>query len=246
MKLKQRIQDLKAGRINPHETGQPRRTAVTSDQDVLEIDSGKQEKLKTALAETIIIVSGLPRSGTSMMMQILVAGGIKPLMDDKRPADIHNEKGYYEDIRARAINRDASWLPEAKGKAVKIVAQLLSRLPASRENNYGVIFMLRDLDEVVASQRDMLAAQGKQGAKMREGLLQQTFANQLRRIKKLLAIRKIPTIYISHHDCIENPAAEAARINAFLGGSLDEAAMAAGVDSKLYRHGVNRGSLNRK
>jgi tetratricopeptide (TPR) repeat protein len=233
---RQRIRALKTSRLKPDDTETPKRTAFTSDQDVLELDSGIQEKLVTPLAETITIVSGLPRSGTSMMMQILAAGGIPPLMDDKRPADTHNEKGYYEDTRAKAVHLDTSWLLDTRGKAVKIVAQLLSKLPIGSKYNYGVIFMVRDLDEVVASQRDMLASQSKSGAGMPDTLLQHTFITQLKQTKKFLAIRRIPTLYVRYKDCIQNPTEEAARINAFLGRSLDKAAMAAVVDAGLYRH----------
>ena len=134
------------------------------------------------------------------------------------------------------MKRDTSWLHESRGKAVKIVAQLLSNLPAGKNKHYGIIFMVRDLNEVVASQRDMLSAQGRKGARMPDDILQNTFINQLQRAKKLLAIRKIPTLYVRYSDCIQNPASEAARINAFFGGSLDEATMAASVDPRLYRH----------
>ncbi len=230
-----RIRDMKSGKVNPADALGPKRAAATSDQDILEI--GKEsEKPVVPLAEIITIVSGLPRSGTSMMMQMLEAGGVSPLMDSHRPTDSNNKRGYYEDERAKGIRRDVSWLPEARGKAVKIVAQLLSRLPAVKENHYGIIFMLRELDEVLASQGDMLSDQGRKGAGMSELLLKNTFIRQLRRIRKLLAIRKVPTLYILYRDCIRDPATEAARVNAFLGGSLDEAAMAAAVDSKLYRH----------
>jgi hypothetical protein len=99
-----------------------------------------------------------------------------------------------------------------------------------------VVFMMRDLNEVVASQRDMLAAQGKESARMPDTLLKHTYITQVQRIRKLLAIRKIPVLYVEHRDCIRDPAAVAARLNAFLGGSLDEAAMAGVVAPRLYRH----------
>ncbi len=233
---RQRIRDLRSGKTKPGSASCPKRTVLTSDQDVLEIDSGSLDKITAPVAETIAIVSGLPRSGTSMMMQVLSAGGIKALMDEHRPADTHNVRGYFEDARAKAIKSDKSWLHEARGKAVKIVAQLLSELPADKKNHYGIIFMVRDLNEVVASQRDMLSAQGKKGSRMPDDVLQNTYINQLQRARKLLAIRKIPTLYVRYTDCINDPAAEASRINAFFGGSLDEAAMAASVDPKLYRH----------
>ena len=233
---RQRNKDITSGRITPQAAPAARRTAITSDRYALEQDPELPKQITAPLAETITIVSGLPRSGTSMMMQMLNAGGVAPLVDDHRPADADNEKGYFEDIRARGLHRDASWLPEARGKAVKIVAQLLGNLPADPANHYGIIFMLRDLNEVVASQRDMLAAQGKESARMPDTLLKHTYITQMQQIRKILAIRKIPVLYVEHRDCIREPAAVAARISAFLGGGLDEAAMVGAVAPQLYRH----------
>ncbi|MGI9427331.1 MAG: hypothetical protein ACR2NM_01650, partial [Bythopirellula sp.] len=110
-------------------------------------------------SEIVNIVSGLPRTGTSMMMQMLVAGGISPLTDGNREADASNPKGYYEYDKATQLRSDSAWLGEAKGKVVKIVAQLLTELPAEIDGKpayYRVVFMDRDLDEVLASQHTML------------------------------------------------------------------------------------------
>ena len=96
--------------------------------------------------------------------------------------------------------------------------------------------MERDLSEVLASQRDMLAAQGKGMARIPEGLLKHTYLTQVTRVKKLLAIRKIPTLYVRHRECLQEPAVVAARLNAFLGGGCNEAAMAGAVAPRLYRH----------
>ena len=231
-----RLADVSSGAITPDAAPLTRRTAVISGQKALELDPELPRRITSPLADTITIVSGLPRSGTSMMMQMLTASGVLPLTDDNRPPDDHNEKGYFEDQRAMALRKDASWLPEARGRVVKIVAQLLPDLPAGEGLSYGVLFMERDLDEVIASQRDMLAAQGKEAARIPEALLKHTYLTQLERVKKLLAIRKIPTLYIRHKDCIQEPTIIAARINAFLGGGLDEAAMTGAVTPRLYRH----------
>jgi hypothetical protein len=211
-------------------------TAVTSEQKILEMDPALPKRVAASLSETITIVSGLPRSGTSMMMQMLAGGGLSPLADGNRAADPHNEKGYFEDSRAGRLRRDAGWLPEAQGKAVKIVAQLLSALPADNGLNYGIIFMTRELDEVLASQKEMLADRGASGARMPEPLLKHTFITQLERIRRFLAIRRIPTLYVDHGECIRDPAAVAARVNIFLGGGLNEKGMAEAVDPRLYRH----------
>ena len=102
----------------------------------------------------IVVVSGLPRSGTSLMMQMLQAGGMPLLTDGRRAADGDNPKGYCEFEPAKRLKDDASWLGAAEGRAVKLVSALLFDLPPERR--YRVIFMTRDLDEVLASQRDLL------------------------------------------------------------------------------------------
>jgi len=109
--------------------------------------------------DTILIVSGLPRSGTSMMMKMLEAGGMAVLTDNIRTADQDNPRGYYEFERVKQIEHDTAWLPEAQGKAVKMIAGLLKHLPA--DYVYKIIFMQRDMDEVLASQRQMLVRRGK-------------------------------------------------------------------------------------
>lgn len=188
------------------------------------------------IVKTVTVVSGLPRSGTSMMMQMLSAGGLEPLTDGARPPDQSNEKGYYEYARAKSLRRDSSWVSLARGKAVKIIAQLLPALPTGEDCEYRVVFMERDLGEVVASQRDMIAAEGTNGARLSDVALQGVFDRQLQAIGRLLAARRTPILYISHRDCLCDPAGTAARVNAFLGGSLDERAMATVVEPTLYRH----------
>src|SRR5947209_18564630 len=110
----------------------------------------------------IVIVSGLPRSGTSLMMQMLEAGGLEVVTDGIRAADTDNPRGYYEFERVKKIKTDAAWLPGARGKAVKMVSQLLYDLPAGEA--YRILFMDRDLDEVLASQEKMLARLGRSAA----------------------------------------------------------------------------------
>lgn len=237
---KQQTRDMQAGKIKPQEPSYPQRTAITSDVDALAYGEDIPARINTQPDQTIAIVSGLPRSGTSMMMQMLAVGGFTPLADDNRPADAHNQRGYYEDARAKRLAADTSWLSEAKGKAVKIVAQLLRHLPPDKKDNYAVIFMERSIDEVLASQQDMLADQKKRGARLPDSVLRHTYLTQVRQVKRLLSFRRIPTLNILYQDCIEDPAAAAARINNFLGGGLDEAAMARAVDPALYRHKQNK------
>ena len=114
------------------------------------------------MSDEIIVVSGLPRSGTSLMMQLLAAGGIPIVTDNIRAADADNPRGYCEFERVKTIKTDASWLPEIHGKAVKMVSQLLYDLPTTER--YKIIFMERDLDEVLASQEKMLTRLGRPAA----------------------------------------------------------------------------------
>lgn len=181
----------------------------------------------------VIVVSGLPRSGTSMMMQMLDAGGHPVLADDERRADGDNPRGYLEYEPVKALRADASWLPRARGRAVKIIAQLLPALPPDLP--YRVVFMERDLNEVLASQQKMLERQGQKGPQPDDAVLARLFKQSLAQVRQLLEQRRIPTLYVGHRETIENPPGVAARVNAFLGGDLDQKAMATAVDGGLYR-----------
>ena len=167
-------------------------------------------------------------------MQMLQAGGLGVLVDGQRPADADNPRGFFEFAAAKGLRQDASWLPQAKGKAVKIVAQLLPFLVP--QLSYRIILLDRDLDEVLASQGTMLQRQGKTGADLSEGRLREVFARQVAQARQLLAARRIPVLTVRYRDCIERPLEVAAAVNVFLGGGLDEPAMAAAVDPRLYRH----------
>src|SRR3954447_18868200 len=118
------------------------------------------------MAPEITIVSGLPRSGTSLMMQMLDGGGVEVVTDHVRTADTDNPRGYYEYEQVKAIKRDTSWLPATRGKAFKMVSQLLYDLPPAE--TYRIIFMERDLDEVLRSQEKMLTRLGRTPAPREE------------------------------------------------------------------------------
>jgi hypothetical protein len=183
--------------------------------------------------DEIIIVSGLPRSGTSLMMQMLDKGGIPVVTDHVRTADADNPRGYYELERVKAIKRDASWLPELRGKAVKMISQLLYELPAN--HRYRVIFMERNLDEVIPSQEKMLARLGKPATP--RDVIERHFTQHLDRLREWLAgQRYIDVLYIRYDDVIERPEEQAGRVAAFLGGRADPARMVEAVDSSLYRN----------
>ncbi len=183
---------------------------------------------------TITVVSGLPRSGTSMMMQMLAAAGIPPYTDGRRGADEDNPRGYFEHDQAARLHRDSSWLPAARGKAVKIVAHLLPYLPAGEQ--YRIVFMRRDLKAVVASQRAMLQRLGRAGAAMTDAALERVYTRQLVEVQRWL--RRTPeaqAIMIGYDAALEDPAAAAARLQNFLGEPFDAAAAAAAIDPALRR-----------
>jgi hypothetical protein len=182
----------------------------------------------------ITIVSGLPRSGTSLMMQFLQAGGLPLLTDGRRAADESNPRGYFEHEAVKQGRNDLSWLEQAGGKAVKVIHLLLLHLPA--QHNYRVIFMVRNLDEVIASQRAMLKQQGRPAATLADAALAGVFAKQLATVRQWLAAQpNFRVLYVNHRDVIAQPAAAAAQINLFLGGNLSVASMVAAVNPELYR-----------
>jgi hypothetical protein len=183
----------------------------------------------------IVVVSGLPRSGTSMMMQMLSAGGLETLTDELRPADESNPQGYYELewVKGLEEGEDVDWLKEARGKAVKIIAFLLRYLP--EDFNYKVIFMHRELDEVLASQARMLALRGETSdtddTRMRE-----LFERHLVGTRQMLDARPcVEVLDLSFNEIQVDAARHAGRANRFLGGRLDEVCMAAVVNPQLYR-----------
>ena len=181
----------------------------------------------------VTIVSGLPRSGTSMMMQMLEAGGLPVLTDGNRQSDEDNPKGYFEFEPVKRLAKEKEWLDDAVGKSVKIVAQLLRYLPAGYD--YRVILMDRDLDEVLLSQSKMLERQDREKTHRSVETLRRVFSQQLEHVNRMLSSRQIPTLRVNHRQAVEKPAETAQQLQDFLDVNLDEAAMAAIVDPKLYR-----------
>jgi hypothetical protein len=185
--------------------------------------------------ESIIIVSGLPRSGTSMMMKMLEAGGLPPLTDEIREADADNPKGYYEFERVKRLNKgDTAWLPEAKGKTVKVIAALMEYLPA--DHNYQVIFMRRAMEEVLRSQKQMLIRRGEPTDKVDDKEMAELFRKHLDNVTSWMAEQpNFQVIFVSYNDVLEHPQEEAEKVNRFLGNTLDVAKMVGVIDSSLYR-----------
>ena len=191
---------------------------------------------KRKYGEPIVIVSGLPRSGTSMMMKMLEAGGLSVMTDAIRQADIDNPKGYYEYERVKNLEKetDKSYVREARGKVLKVISFLLKDLPD--DNFYRVVFMRRHLDEVIASQNKMLDRRGEDAIEDRETMAE-AYRNHLAAVKIL--VRKRPNLEMlefRYDEAVKNPKEAARSVNAFLGGALDERAMAAVIDGELYRN----------
>jgi hypothetical protein len=187
--------------------------------------------------EPIVVVSGLPRSGTSMMMRMLEAGGLAILSDGERTADIDNPMGYFELERIKDLEKetDKTYLRAARGKAVKVISFLIKDLPD--ENDYRVLFMRRDLDEVLASQQKMIDRLGSADADAAASAMKEAFRNDIARVRVLCRTRPNFSLFeVRYQDAIADPAAASRAVNAFLGGRLDETAMRAAVDESLYRN----------
>jgi hypothetical protein len=185
----------------------------------------------------VYVVSGLPRSGTSMMMRMLAAGGVEPFTDGQRTADIDNPEGYYEFERVKHLETDPdrSWVREARGRALKVISFLLRHLPP--DNAYRVIYMRRHLDEVLKSQDKMLDRLGNPAPGGDLEAMKEAYRNDI--VSARLYARKQPfmeLIEVHYADAVADPAATARLVNEFLGGGLDEAAMAAAVKADLYRN----------
>ncbi|MBK1710068.1 sulfotransferase domain-containing protein [Marichromatium gracile] len=185
--------------------------------------------------QEIIVVSGLPRSGTSMMTAMLAAGGVEVFSDAARAADADNPRGYFEHERVKRLRQeDPGWLRAARGKAIKVVAPLLDALPPG--HRYRVLFMRRDLGEVLASQRAMLVRRGTDPDKIDDATLETLYRRQLAALEGWLAVqRHIQVLDVDYARAIAEPAVEAARVADFLDRPLDREAMAAVADPGLYR-----------
>lgn len=183
----------------------------------------------------VTVVSGLPRSGTSLMMQLLAAAGRVILTDGQRGADVDNPLGYYEFTPVLSLARDASWLPQARGKVVKVVAQLLPSLP--RSEYYEIIFMERNLDAVTASQRILLQRQGRSGADLETERLVETYQQQLTLLRQQINRRaEIRWWAVSYEALLQDAASVVAALSEFLGPPFDCARAAATVRPDLCRH----------
>jgi hypothetical protein len=183
----------------------------------------------------ITIVSGLPRSGTSLMMQMLVAGGMSALSDGERHADTDNPRGYLEWERIKQLPNDPGCIAEAEDKVVKVISRLLLSLPANHE--YCVVFMQRPLPEVLASQDEMLRRRGtyKEGAD--PAMIGAAFEKHLREVYAWLdSKRYVKNFRVAYHDALSQPKEISQQLEQFLGIQLKVEAMVQQVDASLYRN----------
>jgi hypothetical protein len=190
------------------------------------------------MRDYVTIVSGMPRSGTSLVMQMLRAGGMPLLTDERRPADAHNPRGYFEYEPVKRLAADSSWVKSAPGQAVKIIYRLLRHLPNGM--TYKVLFLERDLAEVFESQQEMLQSKNDPAALQdRQRILSALAADLVEAKAGLARHADTQVLTVPYAEVIHHPLDWSHEISRFLDG-LDESAMAAAVDPALYRH-VTRG-----
>lgn len=187
-------------------------------------------------ANAIVVVSGLPRSGTSMMMKMLEAGGIPPLTDEIREADADNPRGYFEFERVKKLEKgDTAWLPQAEEKAVKVISALLKHLPDTYD--YKIIFMQRHMPEILASQRKMLVHRGEDDKRMDDERMAELFERHLDAVQQQLAQQEnMDVLYVHYSEALQDPQTVAEAVVRFLGQELDVERMVGVVDPALYRN----------
>ena len=181
----------------------------------------------------VVIVSGLPRSGTSMMMQMLNAGGIEPFTDSRRTPDDSNPRGYYESQLSKGLASHNSWVEDCQGKVVKVIAPLIPFLP--QQFGYKVVLMIRDLEEIIESQEKMLKRLDRPGGDLTADRFRAVFEIQLQTCRNLFRIHRIPHVEIAYSKVVSDPVEAASRLNEFLGSNLQLEEMARAVDPNLYR-----------
>ncbi len=192
--------------------------------------------MKRKTDDIITVVSGLPRSGTSMMMKMLDSGDMPLLIDRIRMADEDNPKGYYEYERVKDLEKDNSWLDTARGRTIKIVSPLLRNLKLDEDYSYKIIFMLRELDEILASQKKMAERLNQNSDTIRDNILKEKYSLHLEEIYEWLGQKEnIDALFVNYTDVLENPLAIAEGISEFLDMHLNIPKMAAVADTSLYR-----------
>ena len=186
------------------------------------------------MSESLIIVTGLPRSGTSMMMKMLQSGGMEVVTDNIRKADEDNPEGYYEFEKVKKIREDASWLDGVDGKVVKMASMLLYDLPSDKK--YKLIFMKRNLEEILLSQRKMLQRKGAED-NIDDEEMRRLFSKHLEEIEAWLSGQQnVEVLYVDYNDMLRKPQENVWILNGFLDNILDTDRMIKVVDNSLYRN----------
>jgi hypothetical protein len=203
----------------------------------------KQKSTQTTHSSYITVVSGLPRSGTSLMMKMLEAGGMELLIDNIRKPDQDNPKGYYEFERVKKLDKgDTEWLADVQGKAVKIIAALLPYLPNIYE--YRLLFVRRNIKEILASQKRMLLNRGTESDQISDEQMSQLFVKHLAIVSEWIAKQSnIHYLEVDYNKLLDDPLPVLDQINVFLSGQLKVVEMAKVIDPNLYRQ---RTSLQKK
>lgn len=185
-------------------------------------------------SQEITIVSGLPRSGTSMMMKMLEAGGLVVVTDHLRVPDVDNPKGYYEYEKVKAIKTDATWIPATRGKVFKMVSLLLYHLPPNE--SYRIVLMRRRTEEILASERKMLERLGENPEATRDERMAEIFSKHLVHLDGWLKQQQhMAVLQVNYNDVMSDSANAILRIDEFFGNRLERGKMAAVVDPSLYR-----------
>ena len=185
----------------------------------------------------IVLVSGLPRSGTSMLMQMLEKGEMPIVTDKIRTADEDNPKGYHELERIKELDKttDKTWLKNHRGQVIKTISFLLQHLPL--DLNYQVLFMRRNVEEILRSQNKMLERNGTVDTLVPDEKMRQNYEMHLKKVYyRLNHTPNFRVLYLDYPAVIEDPLREAGRITRFLGRPLNLEAMASAVESGLYRN----------
>ncbi len=185
--------------------------------------------------QAVIVVSGLPRSGTSMMMKMLAEGGLAVLTDSIRTADEDNPNGYFElEVVKQLSEGKKDWLADADGKIVKVISALLEHLPP--DHHYKILFMERQIAEILASQKKMLARRNETSS-VGDAEMEAQFQQHLKAIKYWLARQpNMEVMYVDYNRMMANPDAYVSKIAGFLDQPLDVQKMRSVPNERLYRN----------
>lgn len=183
--------------------------------------------------EEVVVVSGLPRSGTSMMMQLLVAGGITAVQDHIREQDSDNPKGYFEFEKVKSLKDDSSWVKNCSDQCIKVISFHLNNLPDNC--HYKVVFMRREMDEIIRSQKKMLVNKKRSTDNMDK--LSTIYDKHVREVEVFLKDQQnFDVAYMNYTDVLNHPYKAFKSLCHFLDRRLNQDEMIKVVDPMLYRN----------